>query len=97
MKTKKLELKKEVIAALNNDAMARVLGGDLVYGTEYACGDSAVPYSKKAECYSKNLADCSYSIKICDPKTGIKCVVKTEEESCFYPATFEATNCLIAQ
>ena len=32
MKSKKLELKKEVIASLTNDAMANVLGGDFLTG-----------------------------------------------------------------
>ena len=84
MKTKKLELKKEVIAALNNDAMARVLGGDLAKDTKRACDvgtqgagcdtGSCVAYSKDpAMCPRTEWDTCDCAIR----KTEY-CLVKTE-------------------
>lgn len=93
MKTKKLELRKEVIASLSNDAMASVVGGDMGYNTEDNCVGSAVPYSQKPSCRPMTLSECANSVKVCKPVTGIKCEAKTKV-TCPLPATLEVTNCI---
>ncbi|WP_419546085.1 class I lanthipeptide [Odoribacter laneus] len=63
MKSKKLELKKEVIASLTNDAMANVLGGDFLTGRNTigacapvthngagCCSGYCKPYSQEMTC-----------------------------------------------
>ena len=78
MKSKKLELKKEVIASLTNDAMANVWGGDLVKNTigcispsqGGGCGSgNCIPYTQdpnKCPLTEFNTCDCVVpNTKIC--------------------------------
>lgn len=55
MKTKKLELKKEIIASLTNDGMANVRGGALDIKTKLDCPE---PFSLNQRCYTLEAANC---------------------------------------
>ena len=90
MKSKKLELKKEVIASLTNDAMANVCGGDLVKNTigcispsqGGGCGSgNCIPYTQdpnKCPLTEFNTCDCVVpNTKIC-VKLTYHCVLDND-------------------
>lgn len=84
MKTKKLQLKKEVIAALNNDAMSHVLGGDLVGNTPDCIHPSAGGGCGSGICVQitkspKNCAMTKWDTCVCVIPDTKYCVVKTDD------------------
>lgn len=95
MKSKKLELKKEVIASLTNDAMANVWGGDLVGNTNGCiapsqgggCGSgNCIPYTQdpnKCPLTEFNTCDCVVKVEETKYCLTVKTCMMTGERKCF--------------
>lgn len=94
MKSKKLELKKEVIASLTNDAMANVWGGELVGNTNGCiapsqgggCGSgNCIPYTQdpnKCPLTEFNTCDCVVKVKETKYCLTVKTCMMTGENDC---------------
>ena len=92
MKSKKLELKKEVIASLTNDAMANVWGGDLVGNTNRCiapsqgggCGSgNCIPYTQDPfKCPLSEVKTCICVIEETRACLTVKTCMITGENDC---------------
>ncbi len=92
MKSKKLELKKEVIASLTNDTMANVWGGDLVKNTigcispsqGGGCGSgNCIPYTQDPDkCPLTEFKTCDCVVKETKYCLTVKTCMMTGENDC---------------